>query len=220
MHARVQDALPRGTRGCCRGCSSVSVAMLIIPVSLQIFSRYTELIPAYIWTEEMARFLFIWMIMIGAMIGVRESAHFEVDVWPRARAARRRGCCGSWPASFVLAFALVFVWWRHRVHALRLEPHLRAGRAAAVDDPRRLAAHRRRPGCVFLGEQVIVRRCCAVVSGGTPAVTGAVLSPRDGGADPVRRVLPADVRCACRSRSRSASPACRSCVDRAAPRRR
>jgi TRAP-type C4-dicarboxylate transport system permease small subunit len=31
----------------------------------------------------MARFLFIWTIMIGAMIGVRESTHFEVDVWPR-----------------------------------------------------------------------------------------------------------------------------------------
>ena len=60
-----------------------SVAVLIIPVSLQIFSRYTQLIPPYIWTEEMARFLFIWMIMIGAMVGVRESSHFEVDVWPR-----------------------------------------------------------------------------------------------------------------------------------------
>jgi TRAP-type C4-dicarboxylate transport system permease small subunit len=60
----------------------MSVAILVIPVTLQIISRYTDLIPAYIWTEEMARFLFIWMIMIGAMIGVRESAHFEVDVWP------------------------------------------------------------------------------------------------------------------------------------------
>ncbi|HVJ22298.1 MAG TPA: TRAP transporter small permease subunit, partial [Burkholderiales bacterium] len=60
-----------------------SVAVLIIPVSLQIFSRYTELIPSYIWTEEMARFLFVWMIMIGAMLGIHEGRHFEVDVWPR-----------------------------------------------------------------------------------------------------------------------------------------
>src|SRR5215475_3097698 len=61
---------------------AITVGLLIIPVSLQIFSRYTELIPSYIWTEEMARFMFIWTIMIGAMIGVRESTHFEVDVWP------------------------------------------------------------------------------------------------------------------------------------------
>jgi TRAP-type transport system small permease protein len=86
-----------------------SVAILVVPVTLQIFSRFTAIIPHYIWTEEMARFLFIWTIMIGAMIGVRESTHFEVDVWPRlpprAEAlARFMGRMG------VLATALVFVW--------------------------------------------------------------------------------------------------------------
>src|ERR1044072_5542908 len=65
------------------GLLAVTVGLLVIPVSLQIFSRYTELIPSYIWTEEMARFMFIWTVMIGAMIGVRESTHFEVDVWPQ-----------------------------------------------------------------------------------------------------------------------------------------
>ena len=59
-----------------------TVAILVVPVTMQILSRYTELIPAYIWTEELARFMFIWMVMLGAMIGVREATHFEVDVWP------------------------------------------------------------------------------------------------------------------------------------------
>ena len=58
------------------------VGILIVPVTLQIISRYTPFIPSYIWTEEMARFLFVWTIMIGAMVGIRESQHFEVDVWP------------------------------------------------------------------------------------------------------------------------------------------
>src|SRR5688572_679621 len=61
---------------------AASVAILVFPVTLQVFSRYTDLIPSYIWTEEMARFLLVWMIMIGAMLGVREKLHFEVDVWP------------------------------------------------------------------------------------------------------------------------------------------
>lgn len=61
----------------------VAVAVLVLPVSLQIFSRYTALIPAYIWTEEMARLLFVWMIMLGAMLGVREGSHLAVDLWPR-----------------------------------------------------------------------------------------------------------------------------------------
>ncbi len=86
-----------------------SVAVLIVPVSLQIVSRYTALIPSFIWTEEMARFLFVWMVMIGAMVGVRDSAHFEVDVFsklsPKAEALLRLVS-----GVFILAFALVFVW--------------------------------------------------------------------------------------------------------------
>ena len=88
---------------------AVSVAILIIPVSLQIFSRYTALIPSYIWTEEMARFLFIWMIMIGAMIGVRESTHFEIDLWP-AMGRRAEAAVKLFGQVAVLVFALVFVW--------------------------------------------------------------------------------------------------------------
>jgi TRAP-type C4-dicarboxylate transport system permease small subunit len=87
-----------------------SVAVLVFPVSLQIFSRYTALIPSYIWTEEMARFFFVWSIMLGAMVGIREGTHFVVDLWPplppRGQAALRLVA-----AIFVLAFALVFVWW-------------------------------------------------------------------------------------------------------------
>ncbi len=85
------------------------VGILIIPVTLQIISRYTPFIPSYIWTEEMARLLFIWTIMIGAMVGVREAQHFEVDVWPelprRAEAAVRIVARLG-----ILALASVFVW--------------------------------------------------------------------------------------------------------------
>ena len=87
-----------------------SVAILIIPVSLQIFSRFTALIPSYIWTEEMARFLFIWMIMIGAMLGVREGTHFEVDIWPRL-GPRAAALLNIVSGVFVLVFAFVFLWW-------------------------------------------------------------------------------------------------------------
>ena len=86
-----------------------SVAVLVIPVSLQIFSRFTALIPHYIWTEEMARFLFVWMIMIGANVGIREGAHFIVDVWPKL--SRRSEAAVRLFARFgVLVVALIFVW--------------------------------------------------------------------------------------------------------------
>jgi TRAP-type transport system small permease protein len=87
-----------------------TVAILIIPVSLQIFSRYTALIPSYIWTEEMARFFFIWMIMLGAMVGIRDGAHFDVDLWPEL-APRANALLKILTSVFVLAFALFFVWY-------------------------------------------------------------------------------------------------------------
>jgi TRAP-type transport system small permease protein len=86
----------------------LSVAILVFPVTLQIISRYTALIPSYIWTEEMARFLFIWTIMIGAMVGVRESSHFEVDVWPDL-SRRTEAAIRILARLGVLALALVFV---------------------------------------------------------------------------------------------------------------
>jgi TRAP-type transport system small permease protein len=86
---------------------ALSVAVLIIPVLLQIFSRYVGFIPRYIWTEEMARFFFIWMIMLGAMIGVREGTHFDVDLLPNLSP--------KWNAALravmhvaILIFALIF----------------------------------------------------------------------------------------------------------------
>ena len=85
------------------------LTILIIPVSLQIFSRYTELIPSYIWTEEMARVLFVWMIMIGAMTGIREGTHFLVDVWP-PMAPRFEALLRLVASLGVLVIALVFVW--------------------------------------------------------------------------------------------------------------
>ena len=89
---------------------AATVAILIVPVTLQIISRYTALIPSWIWTEELSRFLFIWMIMLGAMIGVREGTHFVVDVWPDL-APRPAALLQIVSNLFVLAFALVFVWW-------------------------------------------------------------------------------------------------------------
>ena len=89
---------------------AATVAILIVPVTLQIVSRYTALIPAWIWTEELSRFLFIWMIMLGAMIGVREGTHFLVDVLPEL-APRPAAVVRIVANVFVLVFALVFVWW-------------------------------------------------------------------------------------------------------------
>ena len=175
---RALRAVPLG------GWSPITVGLLVIPVSLQIFSRYTELIPSYIWTEEMARFLFIWTIMIGAMIGVREIDALRGRRLAAACAARRGGCCGCSAGSACWSSACVFVWCRHRVHALRLEPHLRARRPAALaasTSPGRSPAS---PGSCSSASRCSTT--CEIISG-RAYVTGAVLTPGMAALHPVRR---------------------------------
>ncbi len=67
------------------------MAAMIVAVSLQIVARFTGVIPRYIWTEEAARFCFVWIVMIGSAIAVRDETHFDVDLLPRPRTNRGKG---------------------------------------------------------------------------------------------------------------------------------
>lgn len=89
---------------------AATVGVLVVPVTIQVIARYTQLIPSWIWTEEMARFLFVWMVMLGAMVGIRDGSHFEVDVWPDLP-PRLNALLRIVANLFVLVFALVFIWY-------------------------------------------------------------------------------------------------------------
>jgi len=87
-----------------------TVAILMVPITMQVISRYTALIPSYIWTEELSRFVFIWMVMLGAMIAVRDGTHFDVDVWPTLK-PRANAMLRIATNLLILVFALVYVYW-------------------------------------------------------------------------------------------------------------
>ncbi len=90
---------------------TVLLGLLVIPVTLQIVSRYTELIPRYIWTEEAARFFFIWMIMLGSTIAVREQTHFNVDILPKPKTPQGKAVAVLVVDVSMLLMALIFVWY-------------------------------------------------------------------------------------------------------------
>ncbi|SDL90887.1 TRAP transporter small permease [Aliiruegeria lutimaris] len=90
---------------------TVLMTALIVPVSMQILSRYTGLIPRYIWTEEIARFCFVWIILIGAMIAVRDGTHFDVDVLPHSTSPGVELASNLFVNLAMLVMALSFLWW-------------------------------------------------------------------------------------------------------------
>ena len=84
--------------------------VLILFVSLQILSRNLTVIPTFMWTEEIARFCFVWMILIGATIGVREGLHFDIDLLPGLSDKNQRRVAVL-TNLLVLIFALIFVYY-------------------------------------------------------------------------------------------------------------
>jgi len=60
------------------GCISV----ITVCVSVQVFVRYVLQKPFFLWTEELARFILIWMVFLGIGVGVKNDAHFAMDVLP------------------------------------------------------------------------------------------------------------------------------------------
>ncbi|MEO0388296.1 MAG: TRAP transporter small permease [Pseudomonadota bacterium] len=82
MVGRILDNFCRGLRVLL----GLLMGALAIPVAMQVVSRYTGLIPTYLWTEELATFIFVWIVMIGSMVAVWDGTHFDVRVTPDATA--------------------------------------------------------------------------------------------------------------------------------------
>jgi TRAP-type transport system small permease protein len=60
---------------------------LCVDVFLGVFSRYV-LVRTFTWYDEIARLLFVWIVFLGAAVGVKRNAHFRlhlvVDRFPPA----------------------------------------------------------------------------------------------------------------------------------------
>ena len=84
------------------------MGVLAIPVAMQVISRYTGIIPTYLWTEELATFIFIWIVMIGSVVAVWDGTHFDVRVIPDAQSPFAKLVQNGIVHVAILAFGLMF----------------------------------------------------------------------------------------------------------------
>ena len=56
----------------------VATLVMVISILLQVFFRYAMNSPLY-WSEEVARYAFVWLVFIGAAIASKRGAHIGVD---------------------------------------------------------------------------------------------------------------------------------------------
>lgn len=66
------------------------VAVMVLAVFYQVFGRYV-IGRAPAWSEELARFLLLYMVLLGSAAALREDGHIAVTaLYDNASAARRR----------------------------------------------------------------------------------------------------------------------------------
>jgi TRAP-type C4-dicarboxylate transport system permease small subunit len=65
------------------------VAVMTLIVFLQVIYRYVLVQPLY-WSEELARYLFIWLSMLGATLALQKRGHFGLDFFYRILSDQKR----------------------------------------------------------------------------------------------------------------------------------
>jgi TRAP-type C4-dicarboxylate transport system permease small subunit len=58
------------------------ISVITVCVSVQVFVRYVLQKPLFLWSEELSRFILIWMVFLGIGVGVKNDAHFAMDILP------------------------------------------------------------------------------------------------------------------------------------------
>lgn len=89
----------------------VLTMILALPVAAQVLARYTGIIPVYLWTEELATFIFVWIVMIGSMIAVWDNTHFQVEVLPEFKRPLLKLLQKGLVLILVFLFGLLFAWY-------------------------------------------------------------------------------------------------------------
>lgn len=89
----------------------ILMVALAIPVAAQVLARYTGIIPVYLWTEELATFIFIWVVMLGSMIAVWDGTHFTVELIPESSYPLVSLIQNGFVLCLLVIFGGIFAWY-------------------------------------------------------------------------------------------------------------
>ena len=90
---------------CAAGGLVITVAVVVL---LQVLMRYLVAQPNP-WSEEVSRFAFIWVSLLGASLAVEHRAHFGFDQVTKKLAPRAQRAVEMFAGGVVLIFALVLI---------------------------------------------------------------------------------------------------------------
>ncbi len=100
----LRTALASGVEWVCL----VLMAILAVDLMLGVFSRYV-LASTFTWYDEIARACFVWVVFLGAAVGVKRGAHFRLHLLIDRFSPRFRLGAGVFGWLVVIAFSLALL---------------------------------------------------------------------------------------------------------------
>lgn len=86
----------------------VLMGIMLTAISLQVFMRYV-MENSLMWSEEVARYTFIWLVYIAISYGVKQQRHISVDALQLVLKQRGKHVLAIIANGFFLLFALLML---------------------------------------------------------------------------------------------------------------
>ena len=89
---------------------SILLTVMVTTIFVQVLARYVFLASTP-WSEEIAVYCFIWVVLLGTSLGVRSHGHLVADVLPDDLPASIEKALVALSLGLVTVVALVFLWY-------------------------------------------------------------------------------------------------------------
>lgn len=86
------------------------MAVMLAVIAAQVWCRFVINDPLD-WSEELGRYLFVWMSFIGAAVGVRHQVHLGIDLMQKALRPRTYRLVVIAVNSIVQVFLAAIIYW-------------------------------------------------------------------------------------------------------------
>jgi TRAP-type C4-dicarboxylate transport system permease small subunit len=86
----------------------VLMVVLTLDLMLGVFSRYV-LFSTFTWYDEIARICFVWMVFLGAAVGVKRGAHFGLHLVVDKLSPLAKRSAALLTPLVIIAFSIVLI---------------------------------------------------------------------------------------------------------------
>ncbi|SIO40678.1 TRAP transporter small permease [Halodesulfovibrio marinisediminis] len=94
--------------------SSSCLIVMTVLIAVQVFSRYV-LEYSFEWSEELARYLFIWAVYVGCSYATKEDKHLEVTIFRTIAGGRLAKPVTLLSYAFTAVFCFACAWWGYEM---------------------------------------------------------------------------------------------------------